>query len=138
MVCTRKYRDSLAKHNNGEKKVMLFDCIAFERQDFTATRAERLQNAKHWILRMNADGPQQPLRQRPEFAVALKQCRKMQETKSAIRRERKLRVPCRSDNWMAVPQRATGKPAGSVFIFKFAMTNFTMANELELMAACII
>ena len=26
-------------------------------------------------------------------------------------------------------QRATGKPAGSVFIFKFAVANFTMANE---------
>ena len=58
---------------------MLFDSIALERHDFSATRFERLQNAKHWILRLNADGHQKPLRQRPEFAVALKQCFKMQD-----------------------------------------------------------
>ena len=74
-----KYRDSFAEHNIGEKDVMLFDRIALERHDYTATRAERLQNAKHWILRLFADGPQKPLRQRPEFAVALKQCLKMQD-----------------------------------------------------------
>ena len=58
---------------------MLFDRIALERHDYTATRAERSQNAKHSTLRLNADGPQKPLRQRPEFAVALKQCLKMQD-----------------------------------------------------------
>ena len=36
---------------------------------------------------------------------------------------------------MAVLQRATKKPAGSIFIFNFAAANFTMASELELMAA---
>ena len=48
---------------------MLFDRIALERHDYAATRAERLQNVKHWIFRLNVDGPQKPLRQRPEFAV---------------------------------------------------------------------
>ena len=52
---------------------MLFDRIALERHDYTATRAERLQNAKHWILRLNANVPQKPLRQRPEFVDATKQ-----------------------------------------------------------------
>ena len=36
---------------------------------------------------------------------------------------------------MAVLQRVTGEPAGSIFIFNFAAANFTMASELELMAA---
>ena len=45
------YRKSLAEHNIGEKEVMLFDRIALERHDSTATKAERLQNANHWILR---------------------------------------------------------------------------------------
>ena len=40
----------------GEREVMLFDRIALERHDYTATKAERLENAKHWILRLNADG----------------------------------------------------------------------------------
>ena len=53
-------------------------------------------------------------------------------------KEEKLRLLCRSQNWMPVLQRATGKPAGSIFIFNFAVANFTMANELELMAAYII
>ena len=43
-----RYRDSLAKHIIGEKEVMLFDRIARERLDCTASRAERLQNAKHY------------------------------------------------------------------------------------------
>ena len=53
--------------------------------------------------------------------------------RSTTRGRRKLRLLCRSQNLLAVLQRATGKPAGSVFIF-----NFTVANELELMAAYII
>ena len=81
---------SLAEHNIGDKEVMLFDRIALERHDCAATRPERLQNAKYWILRLNADGHQKPLRQRPEFAVALKQCLKMQgahlaETQQSLR-----------------------------------------------------
>ena len=87
------YRKSLAEHNIGEKEVMLFDRIALERHDFSATRAERLQNAKHWILRLNADGPQKLLRQRPEFSDASKQCLKMQdahlaETQQSLRLQR--------------------------------------------------
>ena len=74
-----EYRNLLADHNIGEKEVMFFDRIAFEKHDFSTSRAERLQIAKHWILRLNADGPQKPLRQRPEFAVASKQCLKMQD-----------------------------------------------------------
>ena len=58
---------------------MLYDRIALGRRDYIATRAELLQNAKHGILRLNADGPQKPLRQRQEFADALKQCLKMRD-----------------------------------------------------------
>ena len=156
------YRRSLAEHSIGEKEIMLYDRIALERHDHTATRAERLQNAKHWVLRLNADGHQRPLRQRQEFADALKQCLKnarcslggdgtnsdidtstastASTTKSAIRRRRKLRLLCRSQDWMVVLQRATGKPSGSIFIFifNFAVADFAIANELELMATYII
>ena len=87
------YRKSLAEHNIGEKELMLFDRIALERHDYTATRAERLQNAKHWILRLIADGPQKPLRKRQDFADALKQCLYMQdahlaETQQSLRPKR--------------------------------------------------
>ena len=154
------YQKSLAEHNIGEKEIMLYDRIALERHDYTATRAERLQNAKHWVLRVKADVHQKPLRQRQEFANALKtmpenaRCSpggnatnsdtdtfttsQVSTTKSAIRRKRKLRLLCRSPDWMAVLQRATEKPAGSIFIFNFAVADFAMASELELMAANII
>ena len=99
---------------------MLFGRVAVERHDYTATKAERLQNAKHWMRCLNVDGPQKPPRQRPEFAVALKQCHKMQ------------------DAHLAVLQRATGKPVGSVFIFNIAVARLTMSNELELMLFLII
>ena len=59
-------------------------------------------------------------------------------TISAIRRRRKLRLQCRSKDWMAVLQRAMEKPASSIFIFNFAVADFAMANELELMATYII
>ena len=155
-----EHRKSLAEHNIAEKEITFYDRIALERHDYTATRAERLQNAKHWVLRLNANGLQKPLRQRPELAVALKQCLKLQDAHLAetqqslrpirpehqqrqredktIRRRRKLRLLCRSENWMGVLQRATVKPVGSVFIFNFAVANLTMANKLELMVLHII
>ena len=76
-----RYRDSLAEHTVGEKEVMLYDRIALERHDCTAARAERLQNAIHWVLRLNADGPQKPLRRRTAttFFRCIKKCLKMQD-----------------------------------------------------------
>ena len=74
MAAIRRYFQGGTNKNIGEKKIMHYDRIALERHDYTATRADRLQNAKHWVLRLNADGPQKPLRQRPEIAVAFKQC----------------------------------------------------------------
>ena len=44
-----------------------------------------------------------------------------QRQRQDIIRKKKLRLLCRSENWMAVLQRATVEPAGSVFIFIFAM-----------------
>ena len=74
-----RYRSSWAEHNIGEQEIMIYDRIALERHDCTATRAERLQNAKHCVLRLNADGPQKPLRLRSEFVGATQQCLKMQD-----------------------------------------------------------
>ena len=79
----KRYRSSLAEHKIGEKEIMLYDRIALERHDYTATRAERLQNASHWVLRLNAEGFQKPLRQRQEFVGASKQCLKMQDAHQA-------------------------------------------------------
>ena len=80
------HRRSLAEHNIGEEK-SCFTIASLERHDFSATRSERQQNAKHWVLRLNAEGSQKPLRQRQEFALALKQCLKMQDADLAETRQ---------------------------------------------------
>ena len=139
---------------------MFYDRIALSRHDYSVTRAERLQNAKQWILRLNADGPQMSLRQGPEFVDALRQCLKMQdahlaETQHSLRpirpqhqqRQRQDQqfeggenfdyYVDRKTGWWYY-RRATGKPAGSVFIVNFAVANFTVASELKIMAAHII
>ena len=87
VVCTRRIPKVIRGAQSWRKEVMLFDRIALQRQDYTATKAERLQNAKHWILRLNGDGPQKPLRQRPELAAALKQCLDMQDAHLAEKRQ---------------------------------------------------
>ena len=40
---------------------MLFDRIALENHSYVATRAERIRNSEHWILKLNQDGAQQQL-----------------------------------------------------------------------------
>ena len=49
------YRTSSANHNIGEKEIMLCDQIALENHDYIATKAERIQHSKHWVLSINAD-----------------------------------------------------------------------------------
>ena len=53
-----------------EKHIMLYDRIVLEKHSYVATRAERIQNSKHWIITLNKEGPQPPLNQRPDFAQA--------------------------------------------------------------------
>ena len=62
------YRDSLTRIGWTEQDIMLFDRIALENHSYVATRAERIRNSEHWILKLNQDGAQQPLNQRPNFA----------------------------------------------------------------------
>ena len=126
----------------------------------TATRAERLQTANHWILRLNADGPQKPLRQRPEFAVALKPCLKMQdahlaETRQSLRpirpehqqRQRGDQQFEGGENFDYYVVRKTGwryyrEPRGNPSAASSSSTSqwqkLTMADELELTVFHII
>ena len=53
------YRTSLAKHNNGEK-IMFYDQIALEKNDFPATKIERIRYSQQWVLSINAEGFQLP------------------------------------------------------------------------------
>ena len=40
---------------------MLYDRNALENHSYVATKAERIRNSEHWILKLNQDGAQQPL-----------------------------------------------------------------------------
>ena len=77
---SESYRNSLyAIGWKEEEDIMLFDRCAFEKHTYVATRAERIQNSKHWILTLNAEGPQQPLNQRPDFAQAKRECKRLHD-----------------------------------------------------------
>ena len=67
---SESYRNSLSDIGWREHHIMLYYRIAVEKHTYVATRAERVQNSKHWILTINAERPQQPLKQRPNFAQA--------------------------------------------------------------------
>ena len=76
---SESYRTSLSVIGWKEKDIMLYDRIALEKQIYVATRAERMQNSKHWILTLNAEGPQPPLNQRPDFAQAKRECKRLHD-----------------------------------------------------------
>ena len=50
-----------------------------ENHIYVATRAQRIQNSKHWILTLNEEGHQQPLNQRPDFAQAKRECKRLHD-----------------------------------------------------------
>ena len=55
-----EYRQSMSAIGWKEHHIMLYDRIV-EKHIYIATRAERIQNSRHWILTINAEGgPQQP------------------------------------------------------------------------------
>ena len=49
-------RKSLSAMGWEEHHKISYDRIALEKHIYTATRAERIQNSKHWILTANAEG----------------------------------------------------------------------------------
>ena len=74
-----KYRNSLTRIGWTEQDIMLFDRIALESHSYVATRFERIRHSEHWILKLNQDGPQQPLNQRPDFAQAKRECKRLHD-----------------------------------------------------------
>ena len=65
-----KYRSSLSLIGWTEEQIIEHDKIALEDHSYVATKPERIQNTKLWVLRLNQDGAQQPLNQRHDFAQA--------------------------------------------------------------------
>ena len=63
------------------------------RHFYVATRAERIQNSKHWILTLNKEGPKQPLNQRPDFAQAKRECERLHDEHLARSQEEYRTIP---------------------------------------------
>ena len=66
-----EHRNSLSLIGWTEQHVMLYDRIALENHSYVATKAERIRNSTHWRL------TQQPLHQRPDFALAKRECKRL-------------------------------------------------------------
>ena len=66
---------------------MLFDRIALANHKYTPTRTERIRHSEHWILKLNQDGPQQPISQRPDFAQAKRECKRLHDEHTANQQE---------------------------------------------------
>ena len=74
------YRKSLSAIGRKEHHIMLYDRITVEKHIYTAIRAERIQNSKHCVLAINAEGgTQQSLNQRPDFAQAKRECKRLHD-----------------------------------------------------------
>ena len=75
-----EYRKSLSDIGWTEHHIILYDSIALETHIYKATRAERIQIAKNWILTANSEGGTQlPLSQRPDFAQAKRECKRLHD-----------------------------------------------------------
>ena len=76
----KKYRKSLSDIGWREHHIFLHDRIALETHIYKATRAERIQIANNWILAANSEGGTQlPLNQRPDFAQAKRECKRLHD-----------------------------------------------------------
>ena len=51
-----EYRKSLSAKGWKEHHIMLYDRISVEKHIYITTGSERIQNSKHWILTINAEG----------------------------------------------------------------------------------
>ena len=87
-----KYRNSLTRIGWTEQD-MLFDRITMESHTYTATRAERIRNSEHWILKWNQDGAQQPLNQRLDFAQAKRECKRLHDECMARTQQEYITIP---------------------------------------------
>ena len=72
-------RNSLYDIGWREHHIVLYDRIAVEQHIHVAARAEIIQNSEHSILTIGAEGPQQPLNQRPDFAHAKRECKRLHD-----------------------------------------------------------
>ena len=115
-----EYRKSLSAIGWKEHHIMLYDRIALEKHIYIATRAERIQDSKHWIVTANAEGgTQQSLNQRPDFAQAKREC------KHTIARRAHGKNPTRIQSHSSQSTNKTAKKGNNLKATKTLTTSLT-------------
>ena len=61
VVCRHRLPEFITEHNIGAKKKCFSIASLLKDMTIRLRKVNGLQNAKHWNLRLNADGPQKPL-----------------------------------------------------------------------------
>ena len=75
-----EYRKSLSDIGWRGHHIISYDRIALEKHTCKAARAEKIQIANNWILTANSEeGTQLPLNQRPDFAQAKRECKRLHD-----------------------------------------------------------
>ena len=76
-----QYRNSLSLIGWTEEQIIEDDkdTMALENHLYRPRGSESIRHSEHWILRLNQDGPQEPLNQRPDFAQAKRECKRLHD-----------------------------------------------------------
>ena len=73
------YRNSLSLIGWTEEQIIEYDMMALENHLYHRTRSERIRHSEHWTLRLNQNGLQEPLNQRPDFVQAKRECKRLHD-----------------------------------------------------------
>ena len=105
-----EYRKSLSAIGWKEHHIMLYDRIGVEKHIYIATRAERIQNSKHWILTNSAEGlSNQSISQRPDFAQAKRESKRLHDEHLARTQEEYRTIPRSQQERQRKEQHFKGK-----------------------------
>ena len=73
------YRKSLSEIEWTEELIILYDELALEDHSYIATKEERTRNEKSRVLKLNKEGVQGPMNQRPDFVEAKRELKRLHD-----------------------------------------------------------
>ena len=74
-----KYRESLSEIGWIEEQIIQCDDLALEDHSSFATREERHRDEKSWVLKLDKEGAQGPMNQRPDFVEAKRELKRLHD-----------------------------------------------------------
>ena len=67
------------KNGWSEEQIVQYDELALEDHSYIATSGERHRNEKSWVLKLNKEGAQGPMYQRPDFVEAKREMKRLHD-----------------------------------------------------------